>query len=296
MQLSGCGTALVTPFRGDGSLDEPALSALVRWQVESGINFLAPCGTTGEAATLSLDETIRVVELTIEAAAGRVPVIAGCTHYSTAEVVERVRRISRISKLDGIMSASPYYLKPTQEGQFQHFKAIAEATHLPVMLYNIPGRTAVNLEAATTVRLAKEVSNIVAVKEASGSVAQVIEIITTAPPEFKVFAGDDVLALPIIAVGGAGVLAVASNEMPAEMSQMINAALANDWATARELQRRLFRLMQANFWEASPAPVKCILAMMGMITESYRLPIVPVQAATRARLEKLAREMGLPRS
>jgi 4-hydroxy-tetrahydrodipicolinate synthase len=293
MQLSGCGTALITPFRGDGSVDEEALVSLVRWQVESGVSFLVVCGTTGEAPTLSLDETLRVVELTIEAAAGRAPVLAGCTHNSTREAVARVRRISRVPNLSGIMSANPYYNKPTQEGQFQHFKAIANATDLPVMLYNIPPRTAANLEPATTARLADEVRNIVAIKEASGSMSQVMELITMVPKNFQVFSGEDNLALPVIAVGGAGVIAVASNEIPAEMSQMVKAALANDWQTARRLQHRFFTLMQANFWESNPGPVKCLLAMMGRITESYRLPMVPVQAGTRARLAKLADELGL---
>jgi 4-hydroxy-tetrahydrodipicolinate synthase len=293
MQLSGCGTALITPFRGDGSVDEEALVSLVHWQVESGVNFLVVCGTTGEAPTLSLDETLRVVELTIEAAAGRAPVLAGCTHNSTREAVARVRRISGVPNLSGIMSANPYYSKPTQEGQFQHFKAIADATDLPVMLYNIPPRTAANLEPATTARLADEVRNIVAIKEASGSMSQVMELITMVPKNFQVFSGEDNLALPVIAVGGAGVIAVASNEIPAEMSQMVKAALANDWQTARRLQHRFFTLMQANFWESNPGPVKCLLAMMGRITESYRLPMVPVQAGTRARLAKLAGELGL---
>ena len=284
---------MITPFRGDGSVDEEALVSLVRWQVESGVNFLVVCGTTGEAPTLSLDETLRVVELTIEAAAGRAPVLAGCTHNSTREAVARVRRISRVPNLSGIMSANPYYSKPTQEGQFQHFKAIADATDLPVMLYNIPPRTAANLEPATTARLANEVRNIVAIKEASGSMSQVMELITMVPKNFQVFSGEDNLALPVIAVGGAGVIAVASNEIPAEMSQMVKAALANDWQTARRLQHRFFTLMQANFWESNPGPVKCLLAMMGRITESYRLPLVPVQAGTRARLTKLAGELGL---
>lgn len=293
MQLSGCGTALITPFRGDGSVDDEALVSLVHWLIESGINFLVPCGTTGEAPTLTLDETERVAELTIEAAAGRVPVFVGCTHNSTHEAIARVRRLSRVPGLSGIMSANPYYSKPTQEGQFQHFKAIADATHLPLMLYNIPSRTGVNLEAVTTARLADEVANIVAIKEASGSLPQVIELLTMVPQRFQVFAGEDSLGLPIIAVGGAGLIAVASNEIPAEMSQMVNAALANDWPTARRLQRCFFPLILANFWETNPGPVKCVLAMMGRITESYRLPMVPVQAATRARLTKLVSELGL---
>jgi len=292
MEISGCGTALITPFRGDGSLDEKALGSLVRWQVESGVNFFLACGTTGEAPTLSLEETERVTEVAIEAAAD-VPVLVGCTHNSTREAVARVRRFSRIAGLAGIVSANPYYNKPTQEGQFQHFKAIADATHLPVLLYNIPPRTAANLEPRTVARLADAAPNIVGIKEASGNIAQVIELITLVSSRFKLFAGEDSMTLPVIGAGGAGVIAVASNQIPAEMSQMVHAALRNDWVTAQSLERRFFKLMQANFWESNPGPVKCVLAMMGRITESYRLPMVPVQAATRARLEKMASEIGL---
>lgn len=293
MELSGCGTALVTPFHGDGSVDEEALRGLVRGQVEGGVDFLLACGTTGEAPTLSTEEAIRVLEVAIEAAAGRIPVFAGCTHNSTREAVARVKRISRVANLGGIVSANPYYNKPTQEGQFQHFKAIADATDLPVILYNIPPRTSANLEPATTARLADAAPNIIGIKEASGSMTQVIELLALVSPRFKVFAGDDVLTLPVIGAGGAGVVAVLSNEIPAEMSQMVHAALANDWETARRIQRRFFPLMQANFWEPNPGPVKCVLAMMGRITESYRLPMIPVQAGTRARLQKLVSELGL---
>lgn len=292
MNLMGCGTALVTPFRSDGSLDEPALQALVNWQIESGIHFLIPCGTTGEAATLTDSEWLRVVEIVAETAAGRVPVFGGCTHNATHEAVARVKQLSQVAGLTGILTANPYYNKPSQEGQYQHFKAIAEATNLPILLYNIPGRTGANLEPATVVRLA-EIQNVIGVKESSGNLAQITELIHSAPSEFKVFAGDDFLALPILAVGGAGLVSVASNEIPAQMARMVQAAITGDWATARALNGKYFKLMQANFWEASPGPVKCVLGMMGRITESYRLPMTPVTDSTRVKLQKLAEELSL---
>ena len=220
----GCGTALVTPFRRDGSVDEPALHALVNWQIESGISFLVPCGTTGEAATLSEAEWLRVVELVVGTAAGRVPVFAGCTHNATHEAVIRARRLSRVHGLTGILTANPYYNRPGQEGQYQHFRAIAEATELPVLLYNIPGRTGANLEPATVLRLA-EIKNIIGIKESSGNIAQITELLTSAPRTFKVFAGDDSLALPVIALGGAGLVSVASNAIPVQMAAMVDARI-----------------------------------------------------------------------
>ncbi len=232
----GCGTALVTPFRRDGSVDEPALHALVNWQIESGISFLVPCGTTGEAATLSEAEWLRVVELVVATAAGRVPVFAGCTHNATHEAVARARRLSRVHGLTGILTANPYYNRPGQEGQYQHFRAIAEATELPVLLYNIPGRTGANLEPATVLRLA-EIKNIIGIKESSGNIAQITELLTSAPRTFKVFAGDDSLALPVIALGGAGLVSVASNAIPVQMAAMVDAALENEWTTARRINR-----------------------------------------------------------
>jgi 4-hydroxy-tetrahydrodipicolinate synthase len=290
--LQGCGTALVTPFRADGSLDEPALHGLVHWQIESGIKLLIACGTTGETPTLSDDEWQRVIEVVVETAAGRVPVFAGCTHNSTREAVEKTRRASRIPGLTGLLTANPYYNKPTQEGQFQHFRAIAEATQLPVLLYNIPGRTGANLEPTTVARLA-EIPNIIGIKESCGSLPQITELLTIVPPSFKVFAGDDNVALAVIGVGGVGLVSVSANEIPAEMSTMVNAALSGDWITARRINRKYYRLILANFWESNPIPVKCVLARMGRITESYRLPLVPPNPGTRARLEKLAGELGL---
>ncbi len=292
MEFSGCGTALVTPFHADGSVDEPALISLVNWQIESGINFLIPGGTTGETPTLREAEWLRVVQLVADTVQGRVPVIAGCTHNSTHEAVRRVQLLNRIAGLSGILTANPYYNKPMQEGQYQHFRAIAEATHLSVMLYNIPGRTAANLLPETVVRLA-ELGNVVAIKESSGNLQQITELIHAAPANFRVLAGDDNIALAVVAVGGAGVISVAANEIPVEMVTMMTAALKGDWITARQLHRHCYPLMIANFWETNPGPVKCVLSMMGRIQENYRLPMVPVQSATRVRLETLAREMGL---
>lgn len=288
----GCGTALVTPFRRDGSVDETALHALVRSQVENGIDFLIPCGTTGEASTLTDAEWLRTVEVVVAATEGKIPVFAGCTHNSTREAVARTERLSHVHGLTGILSANPYYNRPGQEGQYQHFRAIAEATDLPVLLYNIPARTGANLEPATVLRLA-EVKNIIGVKESSGSLTQITELLTTAPKSFKVFAGDDGLALPILALGGAGLVSVASNVIPAQMAKMVKAALEDDWAEARRLNRQFFRLMQAHFWEPSPAPVKAVMQMLGLCEEVLRLPMVPVSEPTRRKLERMVGELGL---
>jgi 4-hydroxy-tetrahydrodipicolinate synthase len=293
MELTGCGTALVTPFRADGSLDEQALYSLVNWQIDSGINFLVACGTTGETPTLTPDETIQVIRIVTEGAAGRVPVWVGVTHNSTQEAIQRVRTVAMIPGVAAILTANPYYNKPTQEGQFQHFKAIASAIKLPVVLYNIPSRTGVNLEPTTVARLVEAAPNIEAIKESSGTIGQVTELINMMPREFKVFSGDDPIALPVIAVGGAGLVSVASNEIPAEMTQMVQAALHDDWTTARRIQRKYYKLLLANFWETNPAPVKAVMAMMGRIGETCRLPIVPPSALTRAKLERLAGELGL---
>jgi len=292
MELMGCGTALVTPFRRDGGVDEPALHALVNWQIENGVNFLVPCGSTGEAATLTEQEWLRVVDVVVGSAAGRVPVIAGCTHNATHEAVARARKLTGIHGLSGILTANPFYNKPGQEGQYQHFRAIAEAVDLPVLLYNVPPRTAANLEPATVLRLA-EIKNIIGVKESSGNIAQITELLTTAPRSFKVFAGDDGLALPILALGGAGLVSVASNVIPAQMSRMVHAALENDWAGARRINRQFYRLMQAHFWEPSPAPVKAVLAMLGRGEDVLRLPMVPVTEGTRRKLERMVGELGM---
>jgi 4-hydroxy-tetrahydrodipicolinate synthase len=292
MELSGCGTALVTPFRGDGAVDELALVRLVDWQVESGIDFLIPCGTTGEASTLDEAEHLRVVEVVLETVAGRVPVFAGCTHNATREAVARAKKLAKVEGLTGILTANPYYNRPGQEGQYQHFRAIAEAVELPVLLYNIPSRTGVNLEPATVLRLA-EIENFIGIKESSGNLAQITELIAQAPQGFKVFSGDDGMTLPVIALGGAGLISVASNAIPAQMAQMVRAALTGDWAAARAIQVKYLPLMQAHFSEPSPAPVKSVLALMGRIEEKLRLPMVPVTPATRGKLELLLRELGL---
>ena len=292
MELFGCGTALITPFRADGTVDERALHAHVEWQIHSGVELLIPCGTTGEAATLSEDECIRVIETTCAAAQGRAPVFAGCTHNSTALAVTRVKRLAQVSGLTGILTANPFYNKPGQEGQYQHFKAIAEATSLPIMLYNIPGRTGANLEPETVARLA-QIENIVAIKESSGNMQQITDLLTTVPRSFRVFAGDDSLALPILALGGAGLISVASNVVPTQIADMVRAAIRDDWATARRINRHFYPLMKALFVEPSPAPVKAMLAILGRGADTLRLPMVPVSDGFRHRLERLAGELGL---
>ena len=292
MKLRGCGTALVTPFKLDGSLDEAALRELVLWQVESGIDFLVPCGTTGETPTLSHDEWLRVVDLTIETAAGRVPIMAGATSNNTREAVAKAKEISARPGVGYVLTATPYYNKPTQEGVFQHFMAIAEASAKPLVLYNIAGRTGTNIETSTLLRLA-EVPNIDGVKEASGNISQIAEVCATVPEDFLVFSGDDAVTLAVIGLGGVGIISVVSNEIPAEMARLTQAALANKWDTARLLFRKYLPLMQANFIESNPGPAKALLAMMGRIEEVYRLPLVPMKKENRARLEKVAVEVGL---
>jgi len=292
MQFRGCGTALVTPFKQDSSIDETALRNLVAWQVESGIDFLVPCGTTGETPTLSHDEWLQVVDITVEVAAGRVPIVAGATSNSTQDAVSKAREVAARPGVNGILTASPYYNKPTQEGQYRHFRAIAEAVDKPVILYNVPGRTGANLEPGTVVRLA-EVPNIAGVKEASGSISQMAEVCNAVPEHFAVLSGDDAVTLPLIAVGGVGIISVASNEIPREMAEMTRAALSNDWETARRIHRKYLPLMLANFIESNPIPVKAVLAMMGKIEEVYRLPLVPMRRDTRSKLQKIAAEAGL---
>jgi 4-hydroxy-tetrahydrodipicolinate synthase len=293
MTLSGCGTALVTPFRGDGSLDEETLKKLVEWQIDRGIRFLVACGTTGETPTLNHEEWLRVIGIVAGAAVGRVPVLAGCTHNATLEAVARAREAASVLGVSGLLTANPFYNKPGQEGQYRHFRAIAEAVPCPVVLYNIPSRTGANLEPATILRLAADVPNIQGVKESSGNLQQIAELIHLLPQSFTVLAGDDLMALPVIALGGAGLVSVASNEIPGEMARMITAAIDGDWTIARALNRRYFSLITANFWESSPGPVKCVMAMMGRLEENYRLPMVPVTSATRQKLATLAEELGL---
>jgi 4-hydroxy-tetrahydrodipicolinate synthase len=290
MNLRGCGTALVTPFRANGSIDEQALRSLVDWQISSGVHFLVPCGTTGETPTLSHEEWLRVIDITVEVANRRVPIVAGATSNSTAEAVQKAKTAASRPGVDAILTASPYYNKPTQEGQYQHFKAIAEAVDKPIVLYNVPGRTAANIEAATLARLAK-VENIVAVKEASGSMTQIAEVLNAVPEEFTVLSGDDAVTLPVISLGGQGIISVASNVIPAEISKMTQLALDDDWPAARKLHRKYLPLMQALFLESNPMPVKCVLSLMGRIEENYRLPMVRVKPETRSKLEKIAAEV-----
>lgn len=289
--LRGCGTALVTPFKEDLSIDEDALRRFVEFQISGGIGFLVPCGTTGESPTLSDAEHRRVVEIVVEEARRRVPVIAGAGGNNTAHVIKLARECERLG-VDGLLSVTPYYNKPTQEGLYQHFKAIAEATSLPVILYNVPPRTNVNILPDTIVRLA-EIANIIGVKEASGDISQIAEIITRVPPEFKVLSGDDSITLPLIAVGGVGLISVASNEAPSLLTALTNACLENNWDEARRLNRELFPLMKANFIETSPGPVKAALAMMGKIKEVYRLPMVTVKPETREKLRAVLIELKL---
>jgi 4-hydroxy-tetrahydrodipicolinate synthase len=294
METTGCGTALVTPFKADGAIDEAALRALVNWQINSGIDFLVACGSTGEAATLDEDEWLHVIHLVVDATAGRVPVWAGCTHNCTRTLLRQAALLRQVRGVDAVLSANPYYNKPTQEGQFQHFLALAKAVDpIPVALYNVPGRTAANLEPETVIRLAEAAPNIQAVKEASGKLPQISELVHRLPRGFKVFSGDDNLALAAIGVGAQGLISVAANEAPAEVGKMIRAALHNNWAEARDLERRYGRLFEANFWESNPGPVKTVLSLMGRTTDAVRLPLVPPTAATRARLERLAGELGL---
>jgi 4-hydroxy-tetrahydrodipicolinate synthase len=292
MKLHGCGTALVTPFRQDQTIDQDALGRLVEWQVESGIHFLVPCGTTGETPALSKEEWLRVIDITIEVAGGKVPIVAGATSNYTAEAVEKARELSKRKGVDAILTASPYYNKPTQEGQYQHFKAIAEAVDKPLVLYNVPGRTAANIEPSTLGRLAK-IPNIIAVKEASGNISQIAEVFNHVPESFLVFSGDDAVTLPVVSLGGVGIISVASNEIPREMAELTQAALDNDWKKARRIHRKFLPLMQANFIESNPMPVKAVLAMMGRIEEVYRLPMLPMKRETRGKLQQIASEVGL---
>jgi 4-hydroxy-tetrahydrodipicolinate synthase len=294
METTGCGTAIVTPFRADGSIDEQALRALVNWQIDSGIDFLVACGSTGEAATLDEEEWLMAVCVVAEAAAGRVPVWAGCTHNSTRTLLRNASLLRQVRGVSAVLSANPYYNKPSQEGQFQHFLALARAVEpLPVTIYNIPGRTAVNLEPATVVRLAEAAHNIEAIKESSGKLPQISELVHTLPRGFKIFSGDDNLALASIGVGAHGLISVAANEIPAEMGRMIRAALADNWTEARELERRYARLIDANFWDSNPTPVKTVLNLMGRCSDHVRLPLTPPTAATRSKLGRLAGELGL---
>lgn len=289
--FTGCGTALITPFRSDGAVDDAGVRRLARRQIDEGIHFLVPCGTTGETPTLDAAERTRVVELVVEEAAGRVPVLAGAGGYDTREVVESAKRM-HAAGADGLLSVTPYYNKPTPDGLVAHYRAIADATPLPIIVYNVPGRTGVNIDVATILRLA-EIPSVVGVKEASGNVTQMCEICRAVPEGFLVLSGDDALTLPIMAIGGHGIISVASNEAPAQMSRMVELAERGDFAAARDMHRALLPLMQVNFIESSPIPVKAAMAAMGLIEEVYRLPLVGPRPASRQRILEVLREAAL---
>lgn len=288
---TGVGTALITPFTSSSAVDEAGVKRLARRQIDGGVHFLVPCGTTGETPTLSDAERRRVVELVVEEARGQVPILAGAGGYDTKEVVHAAREMHKAGA-SGLLSVTPYYNKPTPEGLFQHFSAVADATPLPIVLYNVPGRTGCNMDAATVARLAT-IPNVVGVKEASGNVQQMAEILRAVPSGFIVLSGDDALTLPLMAIGGRGIISVASNEIPSEMVQMVEAAERGDFAKARSLHHRLLPLLLGNFIEPNPIPVKFAMAAMGLCEEVYRLPMVPPRPASKERILGVLAEMGI---
>ncbi len=290
--LRGCATALVTPFTSDGAIDDAALTRLLEYQLNNGVRLLVPCGTTGESATMSEAEDQRVISRAIELARGRAKVIAGTGSNSTAAAIENSKIAQRLGA-DAVLVVAPFYNKPTQHGLYAHFRAIAEAVDLPIVIYNVPGRTSCNIAAETTLRLARDCENIVAVKEASGDLSQIMEILRGRPAGFNVLSGDDAITFALIALGGDGLISVASNQAPALMSRLVDLALAAKWDEARELHYRLLPLMETNFIESSPGPVKAGLAMMNLIGENFRLPLVPIQETSRARLRDVMAELGL---
>ena len=292
--FTGCGTALVTPFRRDLSLDEETFRALVRRQIDAGIDFLIPCGTTGESPTLTRVEHLRVVQIALDEARGKVPVLAGAGGYNTSEVIELARELEHIG-VNGILSVTPYYNKPTQEGLYQHYKAIASAIRLPIVVYSVQGRTGVNVEPATMARLAA-IENIVGVKEASGNIGQVATILNEVPTTFTVLSGDDAVTIPVMALGGRGIVSVVSNQIPGEMTQLAQACLRGDFETARRTQARYLPLMNVNFVESNPIPVKAAMGLMGLLQPVYRLPMTPPSPANLARIGKVLEAAGLLRS
>src|SRR5271163_145266 len=289
--FTGTGTALVTPFSRDGSLDEPTLRALIKRQIDAGVDFLVPCGTTGESPTLTHEEHLRVVAITVEEATGKVPVLGGAGGYNTAEVIALGKELAAIG-VDGILSVTPYYNKPTQEGLYQHFRAIAAAVPLPIILYSVQGRTGVNIEPATVARLAG-IENIVGIKEASGSIGQMAAILNLVPQDFLVLSGDDAIALPLIALGGRGVISVVSNEIPAEMTTLVRHAMQGNFDGARALHRRYHPLMEVNFLESNPIPVKAAMAEMGLLEAAWRLPLVAPKAENLLRIRGVLESLGL---
>jgi 4-hydroxy-tetrahydrodipicolinate synthase len=289
--FTGVGTALVTPFTTTAIVDEDAVRRLARRQIEEGTHFLVPCGTTGESPTLSEDERTHIVEMCVEEAQGKVPVLAGAGGYDTREVIHSAREMERAGA-NGLLSVTPYYNKPTPDGLFQHYKAIAESTSLPIIVYNVPGRTGCNVDPATLVKLAS-IPNIIGVKEASGNIQQMCEVCRAVPPDFIVLSGDDAITLPLKAVGGRGVISVVSNEVPREMANMVEAAERGDFEAARKIHARLLPLMLVNFVESNPIPVKAAMAAMGLLEEAYRLPMVPPRQESRTRVLNVLKEMGL---
>lgn len=291
--MRGCATALVTPFKADGAFDEDRMRALVDRQINGGVRLLVPCGTTGESATMTEEEDARVIATTIDVARGRAKVIAGAGSNSTASAVEYSQR-ARDLGADAALQVAPWYNKPTQEGLYAHFSAIANAVpEMPIMLYNVPGRTSSNIAAQTTLRLARDCENIVAIKEASGNLSQIMEILRERPANFSVLSGDDAVTLPLIALGGEGIVSVASNEIPDLMSRMTNLALEGKWDEARELHYRILPLMEVNFIESSPGPVKAAMAIMGLLEENFRLPMVPITEKSRDRVREVIAELGI---
>jgi 4-hydroxy-tetrahydrodipicolinate synthase len=290
--FSGVGTALITPFTKSGSLDEPAVRKLAKRQVDAGIHFLVPCGTTGETPTLSPAERRHIVEICVEVANGRALVLAGAGGYDTHEVMHAASEMQKAGA-HGLLSVTPYYNKPTPEGLYQHYKAIADSTPLPIIVYNVPGRTGCNIDPATLVRISS-IKNVVGVKEASGNVTQMAEICRAVPKDFLVMSGDDALTLPLMAIGGRGIISVASNEVPAEMVQMVEAAEKGDFAGARHWHEKLLPIMQINFIESSPGPVKFAMAAMGLCEEAYRLPMVPPRPASQEKILGVLKDLGLP--
>jgi len=291
MQFIGCGTALVTPFQQDFSLDEAALRKLVLRQIRGGVDFLVPCGTTGESPTLTRREHLRVVEITLEESAGRIPVLAGAGGYNTQEVSDLVRELESLGT-DGLLSVTPYYNKPTQEGLYQHYRAIARSTRLPIVLYNVPGRCGTNLEPSTVKRLA-EIESIVGIKEASGSISQMAALANAVPDDFAILSGDDAIALPLFALGGRGVISVASNEIPVEMAQLCHHGLRGEFDEARAIHRKYLPLMEINFIESNPIPVKAALALMGLLEPVWRLPMVAPKAENLMRIQAVLESLQL---
>lgn len=291
MTFKGCGTAMVTPFHADGSLDEATLRKLVRRQIDAGIHFLVPCGTTGESPTLTHAEHLRVVEITVEECAGKIPVLAGCGGYNTAELVKLAKELEDLGA-DGLLSVTPYYNKPTPEGLFRHYEAIAAATRLPIILYSVQSRTMRNITPAELVRLA-EIPNVVGIKEASGSIGQMAQVCQQAAADFAVLSGDDAVTLPLISLGGVGLISVVSNQIPGEMAQICDLALAGDFKAALAVHRKFHPLMEVNFCETSPGPVKYAMARMGLCEEVYRLPMVPIAAESKAKVDAVLGSLGM---